>query len=193
LACTAFLAGPVMLPVRAIAQQNRSPIFTADKEACYGRVYDRAHLASHPQQRVTSIHVLRSLGERPEAENWQPDQREELIKRFREDGSADVLAFVNFRDRKGTFYNSLTCNKEGPKGTLCYIDCDGGSFTLKRANQGAVLLENEGFVLVGGCAEEVAEGKEIYFQPGKDDKVFRLDSKPVAVCRAEEQKAKPVR
>jgi hypothetical protein len=188
----AVLTATALLPAPAVAE-TRNSIFTADREACFGRVYDRVHIASHPQQKVTSIHVLRALGERPETENWQPDQRDEQIKRFREDGQTDILAFVTFHDRKGTFYNSLTCNKEGPKGTLCYIDCDGGSFTLKRANQGAVLLENEGFVLVGGCAEEVEEGKEVYFKPGKDDKVFRLDSKPVAVCRAEEQKAKPVR
>src|ERR1700752_3965007 len=40
--------------------QPRNPVFTADKEACYGRVYDRAHMASHPDQKATSIHVFRS-------------------------------------------------------------------------------------------------------------------------------------
>jgi hypothetical protein len=184
----ALMAATTLLPAPAAAQA-RTPVFTADQEACFGSVYDRTHLASHPQQKVTSIHVLRSLGERREAENWQPDQRDELIKKFRAEGQAEVLAFVNFRDRKGTFYNSLSCNKEGPKGVLCYIDCDGGSFNLKRANPSALLLENEGFVLVGGCADEVAEGKEVYFKPGKDDKLFRLDARPVAACRAEEQKA----
>src|SRR5262249_15088472 len=29
--------------------------------------------------------------------------------------------------------------------------------------------------------------------PGKDDKTFRLEQKPVAACRAEEQKARPIR
>jgi hypothetical protein len=191
-AAAAMLLLNAAMPTPASAQ-NRTPIFTADQEACFGRVYDRAHLASHPQQKVTSIHILRGLGERPETENWQPDQGAELIKKFRETGEADVLAFVSFKDRKGTFHNSLTCRKEGPKGTLCYIDCDGGSFNLKRANPSSLLLENEGFVLVGGCAEEVALDQQVYFKPGKDDKLFRLDSKPVAVCRAEEQKATPVR
>jgi hypothetical protein len=193
LAPAAVLATAALLPAPAAAQNRNSPVFTADKEACYGRVYDRAHLASHPLQKVTSLHVLRSLGERPAAENWQPDQRGELIKKFRDEGQADVTAFVTFKDRKGTFHNFLSCNREGPKGTLCYIDCDGGSFNLRRANPSALLLENEGFVLVGGCGEEVAEGKEVYFKPGQDDKVFRLDAKPLAVCRAEEQKVLPVR
>jgi hypothetical protein len=187
----ALVAAIAVLPVPAAAEA-RNPIFAADKEACFGRVYDRAHLTAHPQQKVTSLHVLRSLGERREAENWQPDQRDELIKRFREDGQADVVAFVTFRDRRGPSYNSLTCNKEDPKGVRCSIECDGGSFNLKRINAGAVLLENAGFILVP-CAEEPAEGQQVEFKPGKDDKVFRLDSKPVAACRAEEQKAVPVR
>jgi hypothetical protein len=175
------------------AAQNRNPLFTADREACYGRVYDRNHLASHPQQKVTSVHILRTLSERPEAERFEPNQREEEIKKFRETGETNVTALVTFRDRKGTFYNSLTCNKEDRRGTHCYIECDGGSFTLKREAAGTVLLDNGGFVLIGGCGDEVEPSQEVYFSPGKDDKVFRLESKPVAACRAEEQKAKPIR
>ena len=48
-------------------------------------------------------------------------------------------------------------------------------------------------MLIGGCGEEIEEAEQVYFSPGKDDKVFRLESKPAAVCRAEEQKAKPIR
>jgi hypothetical protein len=189
-AAVLMLSAILSLPASA---QSRPPIFTADREACFGRAYDRAHLASHPQQKVTGIHVLRSLGERPEAENWQPDQREEIIKTFREDGRTNVSAFVTFRDRKGTFYNTLGCEKEGKNGALCYIECDGGSFLLRRDSVNAVLLNNSGFVLIGGCGDDVEEGKEVFFSPGKDDKVFRLESKPVAMCRAEEQKVLPIR
>ena len=57
-------------------------MFVADQEACFGRVYDRAHLLAHPNQTVTSLHIFRYLGERPEAENWQASQRDEAIKRF---------------------------------------------------------------------------------------------------------------
>ena len=173
--------------------QARSPLFTADQEACFGRVYDQPHLASHPDQKVTSIHIFRSLSERPEAENWRPNQRDEAIKRFRESGETSVQAFVTFRDRRGYFHNALTCNKETRNGIGCYIECDGGSFDLKRESATTALLHNNGFVLVGGCGEEVDESQSVYFSPGKDDKVFRLESKPAAVCRAEEQKAKPIR
>jgi hypothetical protein len=172
--------------------QSASPIFTADQEACFGRVYDRTHLASHPQQKATSFHVYRWLGRRQQAENWYPGERDEGIKQFREDGRLNVEAYVAFRDRRGTFYNDLSCTPDGRGILRCGVDCDGGSFTLRRENANAVLLNNNGFVLVGGCGEEVEEGKEIYFRPGQDDKVFRLESKPLAACLAEKQKVSPI-
>jgi hypothetical protein len=174
------------------ASEARLPIFTADRDACFGRVYDRTHLASHPRQKVTSIHILRSLAERREAENWQPNSRAKNIELFRQDGQTDVSAFVNFRDRRGTLYNSLHCEQENKDGIQCYIECDGGSFNLKRESANALLLKNNGFVLIGGCGEEVEEGKEVYFSPGEDDKVFRIENKPVAACLAEQQKAVPI-
>ncbi len=60
--------------------ETRAPIFTADRDACYGRVYDQAHLKAHPRQKVTSVHVMRSLERRREAENWTPDERDEAIQ-----------------------------------------------------------------------------------------------------------------
>ncbi len=175
------------------AAQARTPLFTADQEACFGRVYDQSHLAGHPDQKVTGIHIFRSLSERPEAENWRPNQREETIKRFRETGETSVQAFVTFRDRRGYFHNALTCNKETKNGVGCYIECDGGSFDLKRESPTTALLHNNGFVLIGGCGEEVDESQMVYFSPGKDDKVFRLESKPAGICRTEEQRARPIR
>lgn len=176
----------------ATVTETRPPLFTADRDACYGRVYDAAHLKAHPKQKVASIHVLRSLERRRGAENWAPDDRAEAIRNFREDGQASVTAFVNFRDRKGTFHNSLTCDQETREGVRCMIECDGGSFRLARSGANSVLLHNNGFVLIGGCGEEVEEGQERHFDPGADDKVFRLDSRPIAACRAEEQKATPI-
>jgi hypothetical protein len=174
------------------AAQTRNPVFTADKEACFGRVYDRTHLSTHPDQKATSIHVFRSLGHRPESEKWYPGERDEEIKRFRDSGQASVTTFVTFRDRRGNFYNHLTCSKEDRDGVFCAIECDGGSFKLKRENANSTLLTNNGFVLIGGCGEEVAEPDMVHFSPGKDDRVFRLETKTSAVCRAEEQKVNAI-
>ena len=80
---------------RPAGAQAEAPLFVADQEACFGRVYDRAHLAAHPNQTVTSVHIFRYLDERPEAENWQANRRDEWIKRFREGGYAEVQAFAS--------------------------------------------------------------------------------------------------
>jgi hypothetical protein len=186
---------PAILVTTALAlsgsagAQAGAPLFVADQEACFGRVYDRVHLAAHPNQTVTSLHIFRYLGERPEAENWQASQRDEAIKSFRETGYAAVQAFVTFRGRPGYFHNWLGCHTEAKEGTNCSVECDGGSFDLKRESAGTVLLNNNGFSLINGCFED----EEVYLAPGRDDKVFRLEAKAVAICRAEERKAIPIR
>src|SRR5262245_45343064 len=189
------LIGAALMLATAVpaSAQMRVPLLTADQEACFGRVYDRQHLASHPNQKVTSLHIFRPLGERPEAENWQATRRDEAIKQFRDSGEAEVEALVTFRERKGYFHNWLTCGKESKDGMRCHIACDGGSFELKRESAGTALLTNNGFVLIGGCGEDVEASQEIYFSPGKDDKVFRLEAKAAPVCLAEAQKARPIR
>jgi hypothetical protein len=189
---------PAILVTTALAlsgsagAQAGAPLFVADQEACFGRVYDRAHLAAHPNQTVTSLHIFRYIGKRPEAENWQASQRDEAIKEFRKTGHADVQAFVTFRGRRGYFHNWLNCRKEAKEDTTCFVECDGGRFDLKRESAGTVLLNNHGFVLIGACTEEEAS-KEVHLTPGRDDKVFRLEAKAVAICRAAERKAIPIR
>jgi hypothetical protein len=174
--------------------KDLTKMFEAEKEACFGRVYDQAHLKAHPQQKVTSIHVFRSLDDRKEAENWTPARRQERIDMLKsENPSVGVDAYVTFRDRKGYFYNSLSCSDSSDEGVMCGIDCDGGSFVLKPGNAGSIMLQNNGFVLIGGCGEDIEQADQVYFTPGKDDKVFRLDKKPADVCRAEEQKTTPIR
>jgi hypothetical protein len=167
-------------------EPEQKPLFTADQEACFGRVYDRTHLASHPQQKVTGIHIFRYLSERPEAENWRADQRADLSR------SPSVQAFITFNDRPGYFHNWLMCPDESKNGVHCFVECGGGSFDMKRESPTTALLYNHGFIVIGGCGSEVEEGKEVFFQPGEDDRVFRLEKEPVAICRAEEQKALPI-
>jgi hypothetical protein len=189
----AFLVTTSLSLSRPAEAQAVAPLFVADQEACFGRVYDRAHLAAHPNQTVTSLYIFRYLGERPQAENWQATRRDEAIKRFRQTGQAWVQAFVTFRGRTGYFHNWLVCAKEAKEGTNCFVECDGGNFDLKRESARTVLLNNNGFILIGGCSEEVEASKEVYFTPGRDDKVFRLEAKAVAICRAEQGKAIPIR
>lgn len=171
-------------------QAQAQTSLAANQPACYGRVYDQAHLSKHPRQKVTSLYVWRSVEDRKEAENYTARKAEDQPEGF------GVDAYVTFRDRRGNFQNSLWCGGPGDdsKGkNRCSIDCDGGSFVLEQDNANSMLLRNNGFVLIGGCGDDVEESKTVYFDPGADDKVFRLERKDPSVCRAEEQKAKPLR
>lgn len=152
-------------------------------EACFGRVYDSKHLTQHPKQKVTSFQLAREFSPNPHTEYF-PDTLEELRERDGTDGRVAVSAYVRFRDRPGVFSNSLSCFQYEGK-THCGIDCDGGSFSLKPSGS-SLLLENEGFVVVGGCGGTEEEmDNSVSVAPGQDDKTFRLDSKPVSACLAE--------
>jgi hypothetical protein len=158
-------------------------------EACFGRVYDANHLRQHPRQRVTSFHLFRSFSPDPNAENVVRT-REELLDADGEGGFVLTDAFVRFRDRPGLFYNSLACVRS--EGTVrCGIDCDGGGFKLRTSGH-SLLLDNEGFVVIGGCGASDDENEQRDFvKPGADDRVFRLDPKPVAECAAVRDQLKP--
>lgn len=161
------------------------------EDACFGRVYDATHLASHPKQRVTSFHLSREFKRDPYSE-YEPSPESEMKDVDGEYGRVIVTAYVRFRDRKGVFTNGLSCGKGDDGKVLCGIDCDGGSFSLRPSGQ-SLLLENNGFVVVGGCgASEDEQENEEHVSPGADDKLFRLDSRPVAACMAERAAMAPV-
>jgi hypothetical protein len=175
----------------ALAQERVSPLprhLPLGQEACFGRVYDAAHLKKHPRQRVTSLHLFRDFTPDPNKETVH-ETREELVKADGDNGIR-VTAYVRFRDRPGLFFNGLFCMTSGGV-NHCGIECDGGGFKLKEAGP-SLLLENEGFVVVGGCgASEDEEENADYVKPGADDKLFRLDPLPAAQCRALENTRKP--
>jgi hypothetical protein len=175
----------------APAQDKASPLpshLPLGTEACFGRNYDAAHLAKHPQQRVTGFHLFRDFTPDPSKET--PQSTPEQLKSEDGDGGIHVTAFVRLRDRPGLFWNALECRKS-ESGVRCGIECDGGGFKLRTAGQ-SLMADNEGFVVIGGCgASEDEQEQADFVHPGADDKVFRLDPKPVAECRALEDSRKP--
>lgn len=189
----AALGALAILTLAASAQDRVSPLpshFPLGKDVCFGRVYDEAHLKTHPKQLVTSLHIFRDLDPDQNTED-EPQTREELLKSDGESG-VNVSAFVRFKNRKGIFWNTLNCQKSADgKVTRCGIDCDGGHFDLT-ARQQNLVLTNNGFVLVGGCgaSEEEYENK-LFFSPGADDKTFLLQPLPVAQCAALRESVKP--
>lgn len=171
------------LSAAAQDEKKQSPLpshLPLKTEMCFGRAYDAAHLSAHPKQRVTSFYLAREFKPDLNLEVEQTSERE--MKDYDgSNGSVGVSAYVRFRDRKGVYTNGLSCHKGDGKIVRCGVDCDGGSFHLKPSGQ-SLLLENNGFVVVGGCG---ASEDEEHVSPSTDDKVFRLDPKPVAACVAE--------
>jgi hypothetical protein len=188
----------ILLLVSSAASMARdkkeSPLpshFPLRTEACFGRVYDPKHLAGHPKQRVTSFYLSREFKPDPQSEH-EPSPEDEMKEHDGEYGNVPVTAYVRFRDRKGVYANGLTCRRNDNGVVFCGVECDGGSFHLRTSGP-SLLLENKGFVVVGGCgaSEDEREDTEVV-SPGADDKLFRLDPKPVAACLAEREAMAPV-
>jgi hypothetical protein len=173
-------------PVTASAQAPSSPLPThlpLRQEVCYSRVYDAAHLAKHPNQLVTSLHLYRAItpDQNTETEPLTPQQ---ALEQDGESGQVSVHAYVRFKNRKGVFWNALGCGTAHDGSTRCSIECDGGSFGLK-PQQKSLILSNNGFVLIGGCgASDDEQENSVFFDPGADDKTFRLEPLPPSQCTA---------
>ena len=184
---------PALSPARSEEVKRFSPIpshLPLGVEACFGRVYDAAHLRKHPKQRVTAFHLFRDFTVDGNAED-PPISSGTFKDGDGEGGSVGLSAYVSFRDRPGVFSNWLGCQPGRNGGVRCGVECDGGGFKL-RGSGAALLVENEGFVVTGGCGASEDENEQRDFvKPGADDKVFRLDPKPVATCAAVRDTLKP--
>lgn len=180
-------------PISAQEDKKSSPLPThlpLAAEACFGRVYDAKHLAGHPKQQVTAFHLSREFKPDLQSEN-EPGTEEEAKKSDGEYGRINVSVYVRFRGRKGVYANSLNCGKRDDGVITCGVDCDGGSFHL-RPSGSSLLLENNGFVVVGGCgASEDERENEAHVTTSTDDKLFRLDAKPFAACMGERDAMAP--
>ena len=159
-------------------------------EACFGRTYDAAHLRTHPRQQVTSFHILRDFSPDQNSEE-ELQSREDMVKNDGSDGNIPLTAYLRLRDRKGVYSNYFGCRRSESGGVLCGIDCDGGTFQM-RPSGGSLLIENQGFVVVGGCgASDEEQAEPVFVKPGADDKTFRLDKQPVEQCTALRDAQKP--
>jgi hypothetical protein len=181
------------------AQERSSPLpshLPLQKEACFGRTYDADYLQRNPKQRVTRFHLFRDFAIDKTAES-PPLSASEFLERDGEGGTIGLTAYVGFRDKPGVFTNWLSCGKSSDgAGVRCGVECDGGGFkigakdiTLKDM---ALLVENQGFVVTGGCgANEGDQERRDFVEPGEADRQFVLDPLPVGQCTAIRDSLKP--
>lgn len=90
-------------------------------DTCYARVYSAAHLADHPQQRVTRMHLAAASA--VPADPW-PAVALSVMLRGPGGGEAAAIAYCE------NIENALYCSMEG----------DAGAFATETAGDGAILV-----------------------------------------------------
>jgi hypothetical protein len=151
-----------------------------DSRLCVARTYDAKHLRQHPKQQVTAMTL---------SIHYTPLAEDEATLIARDDGGIekqyfryDFLLAAKTRDRKETLFASGDCSSA--EGIGCGVDCDGGGIDIEplQGGNGSILarISASGYIRMSfGCSEDV---HEIDLKAGEDDKVFRLDRAPAAVC-----------
>ena len=104
-------------------------------DACFGRVYDAAHLKAHPHQKVARIFFF--YGHDPVSRpNEEPPANQ--------DNSYNGFLTTTVRDGKKPEWASSWCNKNDPSdpssGIRCGMDCDRTLASLKVDDKGKLLL-----------------------------------------------------
>lgn len=189
-----------LLSTSAFAQERSSPLpshLPLKTEACFGRAYDADYLQQHPKQRVTCFHLFRDFQVDKTAED-PPISSGTFLEQDGEGASVGLMAYVGFRDRPSVYSNWLSCRKNTEDNAIrCGVDCDGGGFKISAKDitlkDMALLVENEGFVVTGGCgANEDDQEQRDFVRPENEDAQFVLDPKPVAECAAIRDLLKPI-
>lgn len=147
--------------------------------ACYSRVYDAAHLAKHPKQKVTEM-TFRLAYYRHDPDTYAPlGQRNYYF---------ELDAKVRGQPKKLTAGGECSLRADG-KSIFCGVECDGGGVIISRKPEPGKLLvdlESQGYLrMTVDCDEEEADEAETYeLKPGADDKQFLLTQTEASACPA---------
>lgn len=147
-----------LVPAAAGAEPIFDRLTGHGEDPCFARAYDAAHLARHPRQRVTHIHLAR---ERVEVADENRRDRFTVRIGFRLRGDSDRYATL------------AVCTPTG-RGADCLGEGDSGEFTLSlsgealRIDVGRLEVEGE-----RGSSPDLAAG---------DDRVFLMREAPGAAC-----------
>jgi hypothetical protein len=150
--------------------------------ACFVRRYDKAHLARHPQQKVTAMTLLVSAELLPEdkALNYE------------------FAMGVKFNDRKGSFKSAGSCGhpmaKQESADKLrlgCGVDCDGGGLAAELVNNDKHLRVSIDSITIWNSKTEGDIDDRDGFNGGADDHVFLLDRADPGACKSLMDNDKP--
>ena len=142
----------LLIPAPALAQSVLDQVFGADGP-CFSRSYDAAHLAAHPDQRVTQLLV------RADTEDMTHSGTKDLL----------LLVDVTVRDGATPYSGVAYCDRVGD-GLACLMEGDAGGFSL--VPQGKRLL-----LAVGANGLSFEADDFLTLEPDKgDDRTFLLDA-----------------
>jgi hypothetical protein len=158
-------------------------------DACFGRVYDAAHLKAHPRQKVARIFFY--YGHDPVSRpNEEPSAGA--------DTSYNSFIATTVRGAKAPEWAGGWCNHEsedGKSGPIhCGMDCDRTLASLKVDDKGRLIVSDvqPDLYLDAGSEEELGEAEYDRQALGKEDDNFRLDPMPAATCKAEFARIDPI-
>ena len=143
---------------------------TKETPVCYAREYSQSHMDKTPAQSVKSFKF----------KFYKYDNKEEGYIL-----GIDAQLKVKAKDYEGNEYdaikpyaNSMYCVPQGKNKMACGIDCDGGQAEViweTKTVGDQITFINRGFVMYGGCGEDVDEGDSIWLDAVKGgDDVFKL-------------------
>lgn len=196
-----FVTGAAVAPFAAAANEPSrvEKMIFAQGKLCFARVYDSAHLAAHPHQKVERLFFM--IGKDKASTYWEdPNLRhseESPHKHANPEADASnrdtthVAALVTLRGAKkpenvsGWCYKNDYDNKS--KASLqCGGECD--------RHIGGLRAEDDAHVIVDGVEADLLldpedeEAGDVASRLGADDKSFRLERRPIEDCVAEANK-----
>jgi hypothetical protein len=166
-------------PATTLAQWRGFPL---SELFCFGRDYDAAHLAKHPQQKVVSIRVgrLDPGAELKPNQKWPEDVKLSVALTVKATTTRRALTYV-CKPREASWECTAEAAPGGPS------TCDGDRVHLARGREDDILLINrkEGLPIDAPCrAKQNSEPNDDYQQATRsDDRTFRLVRMPIEACR----------
>ncbi len=165
----------VLLTITFAAGIAQASPFTAlaDKSpVCFAASYSDAHMKSHPAQTVKAMGL--------KFEKNEADYGDMILMNIK----------AQIKTKKGVkpYHSGMACKfNEANTEMNCWIDCDGGSATiqwdLKNDGNDNIKLINKGFVMYGGCGDDVADGDMIWLAPKKGgDDIFKFKKLDAKAC-----------
>ncbi|MDX8438451.1 hypothetical protein [Mesorhizobium australafricanum] len=158
-------------------------------DACFGRIYDAAHLKAHPHQKVARIFFF--YGHDPVSRpNEEPAANQNT--------SYNGFLTTTVHDAKKPEWAGGWCNKNDPSdpssGIRCGMDCDRTLASLKVDDKGKLLLSDlsPDIYLDADSAESLSKAEYNKQALGSGDDNFKLDPMPADTCKAEFARIDPI-